>query len=129
MAEQLLSKLPLEETQAVGGTYYILHENGKAELGIGDRDFNGIAFKAHSNNHQLLPRSSNSTPEQVPPNLEEETIQSVIDRSVLYVSEYVTSISNGLFPLTSTIQGKSVATCGFKTICRIGAISENDADR
>ena len=129
VVEQLLSKLTLEDTQAVGGTYYILRENGKAELGIGDRDYNGIAFKAHSNNHQLLPRNSNSKPGQASPNHEEETIQSVIDRSVLYVSEYVSSISNGKFPLTPHDPQEVCRFCDFKRICRIGAISEDNADR
>ena len=129
VVEQLLSKLILEDTQAVGGTYYILRENGKAELGIGDRDYNEIAFKAHSNNHQLLPRNANSKPGQASPNHEEETIQSVIDRSVFYVSEYVSSISNGQFPLTSHDPKEVCRYCDFKRICRIGAITEDDADR
>ena len=129
VVEQLMSKLTLEDAHAVGGTYYILRENGKAELGIGDRDYNGIAFKAHSNNHQLLPRSSNSKHEQTSPNHDEETIQSVIDRSVLYVSEYVASISHGQFPLTSHDPKEVCRYCEFKRICRIGAITEDDADR
>ena len=129
VVEQLMSKLPLEDAHAVGGTYYILRENGKVELGIGDRDYNGIAFKAHSNNHQLLPRSSNSKHEQTSPNHDEETIQSVIDRSVSYVSEYVASISHGQFPLTSHDPKEVCRYCEFKRICRIGAITEDDADR
>ncbi len=129
VVEQLMSKPTLEDAHAVGGTYYILRENGKVELGIGDRDYNGIAFKAHSNNHQLLPRSSNSKHEQTSPNHDEETIQSVTDRSVLYVSEYVASISHGQFPLTSHDPKEVCRYCEFKRICRIGAITEDDADR
>lgn len=129
VVEQLLSKLTLADTQAVGGTYYILRENGKAELGIGDRDYNGIAFKAHSNNHQLLPRNANSKPGQASPNHEEETIQSVIDLSVCYVSEYVSSISNGQFPLTSHDPKDVCRYCEFKRICRIGAITEDDINK
>lgn len=129
VVEQLLSKLTLEDAHAVAGTYYILRENGKVELGIGDRDYNGIAFKAHSNNHQLLPRSSHSKREQTSPNHDEETVQSVIDRSVLYVSEYVASISQGQFPLTSHDPKDVCRYCEFKRICRIGAITEDDADR
>lgn len=129
VAEQLLGKLTFQDTKAVGGIYYVLRENGKAELAIGDREYNGIAFKAHSNNHQLLPRNANSKPSQASPNHEEETIQSVIDRSVFYVSEYVSSISNGQFPLTSHDPQEVCRFCDFKRICRIGAISEDNADR
>jgi ATP-dependent helicase/DNAse subunit B len=131
VVQKLLKKLILEDFQAVGGIYYILRENGKAELGIGDRQYNGIAFKAHSNNHQLLPKNSNPKLHQVSPDFdyEEETIQSVIDRSVMYVSDYVSSISNGQFPLTPHDPKDVCAYCDFKRICRIGAIVEDDSAR
>ncbi len=131
VVEQLLSELTFEDIQPVGGIYYILRENGKAELGIGNREYNEIAFKAHPNNHQLLPTNSNSKRHPLSPDFdyEGETIRSVIDRSVLYVSEYVSSISNGQFPLTPHDPKDVCRYCGFKRICRIGAITEDDADR
>lgn len=131
VVEQLLSKLTFEDIQPVGGIYYILRENSKAELGIGDREYNEIAFKAHPSNHQLLPRSSNSKRHNASADLdyEEESFQSVINRSVLYVSEYVSSISNGQFSLTSHNPKEVCRYCEFKRICRIGAISEDDADK
>ena len=130
VVEQLLGKLAFQDFKAVGGIYYILRENGKAELGIGDREYNGIAFKAHSSNHQLLPRNSKSKHRQAADfEYEEESMQSVIDRTVLYVSEYVSSISNGKFPLTPHDPQDVCRHCEFKRICRIGAISEDDVDR
>ena len=131
VVKQLLSKLTLEDMRPAGGIYYILRENVKTELGLGDREYNGIAFKAHPSNHQLLPRSSNSKRHQASADLdyEEQSIQSVIDLSVSYVSEYVSSISNGKFPLTPHDPKDVCRYCEFKRICRIGAISEDDADR
>ena len=131
VVEQLRNKLTLEDIQPVGGIYYVLRENGKAELGIGDREYNGIAFKAHPSNHQLLPRNSNSKRHQVSADLdyEEESIKSVIDRSVLYVSEYVSAISGGQFSLTSHNPKDVCRYCEFKRICRVGAVIEDDADR
>ena len=130
VVQQLLNNLTLEDFQAVGGIYYILREDGKANLGIGDSEYNGIAFKAASNNLQLLPKSSNSQRCQASPDsdCEEETIQSVIERSVLYVSEYVSSISNGQFPLTPHDPKEVCRYCDFKRICRTGAIAEDDTE-
>ena len=130
VVQQLLNNLTLEDFQAVGGIYYILREDGKADLGIGDREYNKVAFKAGSTNLQLLPKRQNSKCQQVSPDsdCEEETIRSVIERSVLYVSEYVSSMSNGKFPLTPHDPKDVCRHCDFKRICRIGAITENDAD-
>ncbi|MDE0298680.1 MAG: PD-(D/E)XK nuclease family protein [Candidatus Poribacteria bacterium] len=131
VAEQLLKRRTLERFHAVGGIYYILHEKGRAELGLGDKDYNGIAFKASARNRQLLPGTtrSNSNPMSTDFDVEEDTFQSVIDQSVLFVSEYVSSISEGQFPLTPHDPKDVCRYCESKRICRIGAISDDDADR
>lgn len=130
VAAQLLRNLTSEEAYAAGGIYYILRENGRAELGIGDREYNGIAFRAHSNNQQLLPSgtSSRSCPAAPNSDCEEETLDSIIDQSVRYVSEYVSSISNGQFPLTPHDPEDVCRYCEFKRTCRIGGISEDAAE-
>ncbi len=131
VAAELLGKLTSDDTQAAGAIYYVLRENGRAELGIGDREYNGIAFrKAHSNNQQLLPGGTNSRSRPVAPGLdsEEETLDSIIDRSVQYVSEYVSSMSNGQFPLTPHDPKDVCRYCDFKRICRIGGIPEDAGD-
>ena len=37
-----------ESVQGVGGVYYVLQEESRTELGIGDRDYNGRAFQVSS---------------------------------------------------------------------------------
>ena len=131
VAAQLLGKLNSDDAQAAGAIYYVLRENGRAELGIGDREYNGIAFrKARPNNQQLLPGRTYSRSRPVAPGLdsEEETLDSIIDRSVQYVSEYVSSISNGQFPLTPHDPKEVCRYCEFKRICRIGGIPEDAGD-
>ena len=128
VVRQLLKELIFEDMQAAGGIYYILGENGKAELGIGDRNYNGIAFGASPNNHQLLPKNPNSKRRREAPDFdsEEQTMQSVIEQSIRYVSGYMSSISNGKFPLTPHDPKLVCRHCDFKRICRIGALAEDD---
>ena len=114
VAEQLLKGRYLREVKGVGGVYYVLREDSKAELGIGDKAYDGRAFKASSRSGQLLPNSNQGI----------EDTQMVIDLAVEYVNRYVGSIASGEFPLTSHDKQLVCRYCSFKKICRVGEILE-----
>ena len=132
VVEQLLRRQPsqiqnLEDdpelVQGVAGIYYVLQEESKAELGIGGKDYNGRAFKA-SRSGQLL---ANAEPQTEDPESDAgfDEFRSVIDTSIEYANEYVRSIADGKFQLTTHDKTKVCRYCSFKRICRVGVIAED----
>ena len=132
VVEQLLRRQPsqiqnLEDdpelVQGVAGIYYVLQEESKAELGIGGKDYNGRAFKA-SQSGQLL---ANAEPQTEDPESDAgfDEFRSVIDTSIEYANEYVRSIADGKFQLTTHDKTKVCRYCSFKRICRVGVIAED----
>ncbi len=116
----------LESVQGVGGVYYVLQEESKAELGIGRKEYNGRAFDVSSRSGQLL---SNAEPQTDDTESDSEArfdeFRSVIDKSIDDANEYVRSITKGDFQLTSHDKAKVCRYCSFKRICRVGAIAED----
>ena len=116
----------VESARGVGGVYYVLQEESKAELGIGDGEYNKRAFQASSQNRQLVPNrwyGSVDTEEDS----EFDVFRSIIDETIEYANQYVRSIANGDFQLTRHDKTKVCRYCSFKRICRVGTIAE-DAD-
>ena len=118
VVEQLLKRTNPLGMKGAGGLYYTLREDCKVELGIGDREYNGKAFKASSRNGQLLPNYDYGI----------DSFQSLIDQVIGYVNQYVSSISRGEFPLTPHDHKLVCRFCSFKKICRVGAIAEDDGE-
>ena len=112
----------LESIQGVAGVYYVLQEESKAELGIGDKEYNGKAFQA-SRSGQLLPNSRFQI-EDTQANPDSDVIESIVNVAVGYANQYVHSIADGDFQLTSHDQTKVCRYCAFKQICRVGVIGE-----
>ena len=114
----------LESIQGVGGVYYVLQEESKAELGIGDKDYNGRAFQVSSRSGQLLPNSRYQIAD-ADTDADSDVIGSIVDRAVEHANQYVQSIADGDFQLTSHDKTKVCRYCSFKRICRVGAIAED----
>ena len=112
IVERLLNEHHPDGMEGVGGVYYVLREDGKAELGIGDREYNGKAFKAGARSGQLLPNPERGV----------ESMRALIDFGVECANQYVHSIANGEFPLTPHDKGIVCRFCPLKRICRVGAI-------
>ena len=113
-----------ESIEGVGGVYYVLQEDCKTELGIGDKDCNGTAFDVSSRSGQLLSNSRGQT-EEITDSDDSSAINPVIDVAIGYANEYVHSIANGDFHLTSHDKTKVCRYCSFKRICRVGVIAED----
>jgi len=116
--EQLLRKHPPGAFRGVGGVYYTLREDCKAELGIGEREYNGKAFRAGPTSGQLLPNSAQGV----------QSLQAIIDLAIEHTNRYVRSIVNGEFPLTSHDKKLVCRSCPFKKSCRVGAIVEEESE-
>ena len=112
----------LESVKGVGGVYYILREESKAELGIGDRDYNKRAFQA-SRSGQLLPNSRFPI-EDTQVDSDPDIIGDIVEVAVGYANQYVCSIADGDFQLTSHDKTKVCRYCSFKRICRVGVVAE-----
>ena len=112
-----------ESVKGVGGVYYVLQEESKAELGIGDKDYNERAFQASSKNRQLLPNQWYEI-EDTQLDSDSDTFRSIVDKTVRYANQYVRSITNGDFHLTPHDNTKVCRYCSFKRICRVGVIGE-----
>ena len=132
VVEQLLREQParlesveedLELIQGVAGIYYVLQEESKVELGIGGKDYNGRAFDVSSRSGQLLSNAEPQT-EDTESDTGFDEFRSVIDTSIEYANEYVRSIADGDFQLTSHDKTKVCRFCSFKRICRVGVIAE-----
>ena len=118
------SEAGFESARGVGGVYYVLQEESKAELGIGDREYNKRAFQASSQNRQLVPNrwyGSVDTEEDS----EFDAFRSIIDETIEYANQYVRSIADGDFQLTRHDKTKVCRYCSFKQICRVGVIAED----
>ena len=113
----------LESVKGVGGVYYVLQEECKAELGIGDEDCNGRAFQASSRSGQLLSNSMYQS-EEAHTDSDSDAIGAVVDKAVGYANQYVRSIADGDFQLTSHDKTKVCRYCSFKRICRVGVVAE-----
>ena len=113
----------LESVQGVGGVYYVLQEESEAELGIGDRDYNERAFHASRQNRQLLPNSWYEI-EDTGTDSDFNAFRSIVDKAVGYANQYVCSIADGDFQLTSHDKTKVCRYCSFKRICRVGVVAE-----
>ena len=130
--EQLLSQqsspIPgfegdLESLVGVAAVYYVLQEESRAELGIGLRDYNGTAFQVSSRSGQLLPDSRGQIA-GMDTNSEADPIRLIVDKAVEYANQYVQSIADGKFQLTSHDKTKVCRYCSFKRICRVGVVGE-----
>ena len=113
----------LEPVQGVGGVYYVLQEESKAELGIGDKDYNGRAFQVSSRSGQLLPNSRYQIAD-ADTDADSDVIGSIVDVAVEHANQYVHSIADGDFQLTRHDKTKVCRYCSFKRICRVGVIAE-----
>ena len=122
VVEQLLRQQSAP-IQGVGGIYYILQEESGVELGIGDRDYNGRAFQVSSRSGQLLPNSRYPI-EGIQTDSDSDVIETIVDVAVEHANQYVHSIADGDFQLTSHDKTKVCRYCSFKRICRVGVIAE-----
>ncbi len=113
----------LESVQGVGGVYYVLQEESRTELGFGDRDCNGRAFQVSSRSGQLLPNSRYQIAD-VGTDADSDVIGSIVDVAVEHANQYVRSIADGDFQLTSHDRTKVCRYCSFKQICRVGVVAE-----
>ena len=113
----------LESVQGVGGVYYVLQEESRTELGIGDRDYNERAFEASSRSGQLLPNSRFQI-EDTQVDSDPDIIGDIVEVAVGYANQYVCSIADGDFQLTSHDKTKVCRYCSFKRICRVGVVAE-----
>lgn len=114
----------LESIKGVGGVYYILKEESKPELGIGDKEYNKRAFQAYPQNRQLVPNrwyDLGDTEEDS----EFDALRCIIDETIEYANDYVHSIASGDFQLTQHDKTKVCRYCSFKRICRVGVIAED----
>jgi len=106
-----------KELKGVAGVYYLLRDECKPRLGIGDKSHKGKAFVASASNAQLLPN----------PNKNAGTLDEVVKQTIDKANSFVEAISRGEFPLTSHQPEKVCGGCDFRLICRIGAV-EKDAE-
>ena len=115
----------LESVKGVAGVYYILQEDSRAELGIGDKAYNERAFevKAPSQNRQLLPNRWYEI-EDTQVDSDSDVIGSIVDKAIGHANQYVRAIADGNFQLTSHDKTKVCRYCSFKRICRVGVIAE-----
>ena len=104
-----------EELKGVAGVYYVLRDECRHRLGIGDKSYKDKAFAASSSNSQLLPN----------PDKNAGTLDEVVKQTVDRANSFVEAISRGEFPLTLHQPEKVCGGCDFKLICRIGAIEKD----
>ena len=113
----------LESVKGVGGVYYVLQEESKAELGIGDKEYNKRAFQA-SRSRQMLPNSSFPI-EDTQVDSDPDVIADIVEVAVKHANQYVRSIAEGDFRLTTHDKTKVCRYCSFKRICRVGVVAED----
>ena len=112
----------LESVKGVGGIYYVLREECKTELGIGNRDYNKRAFQVSSSG-QLLPNAKFQI-EETETDSDSDPIGAIVGVAIEHANQYVHSIADGDFQLTSHDKTKVCRYCSFKQICRVGVIGE-----
>ena len=113
----------LESVKGVGGVYYVLQEESRTELGIGDKDYNGRAFQV-SRSGQLLPNSRFPI-EDTQADSDPDVIADIVEVAVEHANQYVRSIADGHFGLTTHDKAKVCRYCSFKRICRVGVVAED----
>lgn len=112
-----------ESVKGVGGVYYVLQEESKAELGMGAKEYKERAFKASSRSRQLLPNSRFQI-EEPQTDSDSDVIGAIVDVAIKHANQYVRSIADGDFQLTSHDKTKVCRYCAFKQICRVGVVGE-----
>ena len=115
VAKALLGKKGFENYKGVAGIYYILDEDGKAQLGCGDQEFRDTAFDLPRVTDQLIPNRQYR---------DIHNLDNLISISTNYVTHYVQKIASGKFPITQHEKKDFCRYCSFKQVCRIGAIEE-----
>ncbi len=137
IARKLLEKDNKTGLEPAAGPYYKIRLGQfAAELGIGKKSLNGLAFKDYRNGNwtQVSSRSGQL--------LDDTLFDERLDRVSGYVQQYVASISEGNFPLITRVEtfvdseeegntpiapkNKTAPCnyCDYKRVCRVGAISE-----
>ena len=104
IAEKLLEKHNRTGLEPAAGPYYKIRlDQFAAELGIGKKSLNGLAFKDYRNGNwtQVSSRSGQL--------LDDEYFVNMLTRVSGYVQQYVDSISNGNFPLITRVKTFSVS--------------------
>ena len=132
VVEQLLRKQSpsiqgldmFESIRGVGGIYYVLQDECKTELGIGDKDCNGKAFDVSSRSGQLVPNARFRV-EETETDSDSDPIKLIVNVAIEYANDYVRSIAEGDFPLTSHDKTKVCRYCSFKRMCRVGVVAED----
>ena len=104
-----------EELKGVAGIYYVLRNECKPRLGIGDKSYKDKAFVASSANAQLLPNPDKNA------GMLDEVVKQTIDNA----NRFVAAIGRGEFPLTPHQPEKVCGGCEFNLICRIGAVEKD----
>ena len=113
-----------DSVEGVGGVYYVLQEESKTELGIGDKEYNGKAFHVSSRSGQLLPNSRYQIAD-TDTDSDSSAFRSIVDKAIGHANRYVRSIAEGDFQLTSHDKTKVCRYCSFKRICRVGVVAED----
>ena len=94
------------EARPAGGLYYKLGTDAALSVGLGNAEFNSIAFESKARSGQLLPSH--------------EELQKELDHARERAEGYVGGIAGGIFPLTTPDRIDRVCRgCDFKTMCRI----------
>lgn len=109
----LLEQKGFDSYKGVAGVYYILDEDGKAQLGCGDQEFRDIAFDLPRVTDQLIPNRQYR---------DIHNLDDLVSISTNYVTDYVQEIASGKFPVTRHEKKDFCRHCSFKQVCRIGAI-------
>ena len=109
----LLEQKGFDSYKGVAGVYYILDEDGKAQLGCGDQEFRDIAFDLPRVTDQLIPNRQYR---------DIHNLDDLVSISTNYVTDYVQEIASGKFPITRHEKKDFCRHCSFKQVCRIGAI-------
>lgn len=103
--ERILAERVGKSFKAAAGIYYKL-QGAKEELGLGNDEFNGKAFRSTKRSHQLM---SN-----------DDELNKVIQQAIQFVNSYVQGITKGDFPLTTPEKAKRVCRyCNFQRVCRV----------
>ena len=117
VTSQLLEASNPDAFQKVGAIYYTLRDDCKPELGAGDKEYNKKAFDVGARSGQLLPNTKKGV----------ENLESLVDITIAHANQYVASIADGEFQLTTHDHSTVCRYCSFKKICRVGAFDEGEA--
>lgn len=137
VAQKLLADNGITSLEPASGLYHKIRlDDFKVELGIGKEDYNDIAYRNY-NGTEWKPVGTSSR--QL---LFDEHFNSRLNRVNGYIQQYVSGISNGIFPLITRVdtfvdsveEGDAPLTpkeptqpcsyCAYSRICRVGAFVE-----